>query len=205
MNHTHPLCSFHYSIYLLLQHKKDLHHVVDVGVKAKYFIDFWETIFDKVTGFEPAPEYFNKLKPYFGDSIYPYMIGLVDGESEFNLNLKDNSYSGTSFRKIKDYEITRRFSKDDWETITVEQRRLDTVLCNEENISLIKSDTECNDLDIINGGLEIIEKHRPLLQIEHVPYKHELSEFIEEFSYKQIVIDVFPNQYYLVPNEWDII
>lgn len=205
MNNNHFLRSFHYSIHLLIQQKKDLHHVVDVGVNKKVYVDFWETIFDKVTGFEPSPTNFNELKLHMGNNIYPYMIGLVDGESEFNLNLKDNSYSGSTLERINHGEEKGYFSKDDWTTIIVPSRRLDTVLCDEEKIDFIKSDTENNDFDVINGGLEIIEKHRPLLQLEHVPNKNELYDFMKEFSYKQIVPHFYVHQHYLVPNEWNMI
>lgn len=75
----------------------------------------------------------------------------------------------------------------------VDQIILDQYFESIDNISVIKVDVEGMELDVVNGAINTINKHRPLMYIEY--YKQyngasELKSLIESLGYKTFVLDI---------------
>jgi FkbM family methyltransferase len=83
----------------------------------------------------------------------------------------------------------------------VDQIVIDEYFKDIENISIIKVDVEGMELDVVNGAVATINKHRPLMYIEY--YKQyngatELKTLIESLGYKTFVLDI---NFICVPEE----
>lgn len=204
---------FHFSIHLIMQQRRQPEHVVDVGINRFLYLEFWDRLFNRVTGFEPAPSAFDKIseqiKKYNSNKIklYPYAAGKYNDDVEFWVNLKDNAYSGSSTRRVNYLRTDKHlFEESDWKKITVEMKPLDAVIPPDNPVTLIKSDSESNDLFVIEGAFNIIDRDRPLLQFEHIPGydKDRLLDIMSIIKYKQVTPYIDIDQYYFAPMEWNV-
>lgn len=83
----------------------------------------------------------------------------------------------------------------------VDQIIIDEYFKDIDHISIIKIDVEGMELDVVNGAINTINKHRPLMYIEY--YKQyngatELKTLIESLGYKTFVLDI---NFICVPEE----
>ena len=110
--------------------------------------------------YEPLPPFFTKLtKDFPGVDVRSAALSNVGGTSEFTYVKNLPAYSG--FRR-------RRYpTKPIIETITVQTERLDDRMPPEYIPALIKIDVEGAEQLVIEGAMETITRHRPIVLFEH--------------------------------------
>jgi FkbM family methyltransferase len=186
--------------------------VVDVGVGKLPYLKFWTEFYGRAIGFEPYRDHYEKMynsieyQGFEDVEIYPYAIGRTNKNVTFFCNVKEPFYSTTSQTRIDSLKSKHLYDQDDWESTVVEMKTLDDFFANRsEKIALIKSDSEANELDVLIGAQETIEKHRPLLQLEHLQHAistSEVADFLNHIKYKQVKPYFDINQFYFTPMEW---
>jgi hypothetical protein len=73
--------------------------------------------------------------------------------------------------------------------------RLDTKFSHLKKLDLIKIDVECHEHFVIEGGLNLIEKHKPVIMTEYHTIKtehtngnkHLIKELLPNYSWKEII------------------
>jgi FkbM family methyltransferase len=85
--------------------------------------------------------------------------------------------------------------------IPIHKCRLDTKFSHLNKIDLIKIDVECHEHFVIEGSLNLIEKHKPIIMTEYHTVKtehtngnqHLIKELLPNYSWKEIVGEYFLN------------
>ncbi len=112
-------------------------------------------------GFEPIPYLYHDLQLKYGDKvkIYPYALSNEEGHSTFNLVTSNPAYSGL---------IKRNYDREEKDTIiNVQVKRLDDIIPNDVKIDFIKIDTEGGEYGVLQGGVSLIERCKPIILFEH--------------------------------------
>lgn len=114
-------------------------------------------------GFEPLPNFFEKLESQFPENCQFFNMALSDkkGEITFHHVVSNPAYSG-----IK----KRSYAREDEEVrkITVKTDKLDDVLKPfSQTIDFIKIDVEGAELQVLKGATETLKQHKPIVVFEH--------------------------------------
>lgn len=144
----------------VLEFSNKRNHMVDVGGNVgRWSIDFAKH-FKKVSAFEPAPyhiECFEKnCEKYSNISLYPY--GLGSHRSKGNLEVAVENHLGST-RLIPDNQGT------------IEIKTLDEH--NFEDVDVLKIDVEGLEIEVLQGAVKTIEKHKPIIVIERCVFNSE--------------------------------
>ncbi len=110
--------------------------------------------------YEPLPRFFARLTTAFpGVDVRRAALSNVNGTSDFTYVKNLPAYSGFRRRKYP--------SKATIETITVQTERLDDRLPSDYVPALIKIDVEGAEQLVIEGAMETLKRHRPIVVFEH--------------------------------------
>jgi FkbM family methyltransferase len=110
--------------------------------------------------YEPLPPFATKLtKDFPSVDVRVLALSNVNGTSDFTFVKNLPAYSG--------FRIRRYPSKPTIETITVRTARLDDDLPRDYVPSLIKIDVEGAEQLVIEGAIETLKRHRPMVIFEH--------------------------------------
>ena len=138
---------------------------VDVGCHKGYILRMMRHYAPrgKFYAFEPLPELYGELvRSFQTQNVMLYNIALSNekGLSTFNYVVSNPAYSGF---------IKRRYDQPDEKeiTITVKTDRLDDILDDSQQVSLIKIDVEGAELQVLRGARNIIERDKPIIIFEH--------------------------------------
>ena len=156
---------------------------VDIGAHhgnhTLFFSMFCEA--DKVVAIEGTPFNFEYLEMNIEDNLCENVeaVGfLVGAEDKDKVNLYWNSENTGVATTIK---------REDFEhTAFNQQKTLDDILRNEKEISLMKFDIQGAEWSAIQGGNEIIEKHRPIIIIELMTWNEndmKIQQYFEDIGY----------------------
>lgn len=114
--------------------------------------------------FEPIPDmYETLLKKYAGNphcSIHSYALSDVKGTTTFNYVISNPSYSGLIKRKYD------RPNEQDT-TIEVQTELLDNILPADYQPDLINIDVEGGELLVLEGAINTLKTHKPVVIFEH--------------------------------------
>lgn len=112
--------------------------------------------------FEPLPEMAHSLRVNFpGVEVHEAALAAQAGEAEFVRVHDDPGYSGL---RERDYPAGFRT-----ERIPVRVERLDDVLDPARPVGFVKIDVEGGELGVLQGGLEMLRRDRPVVAFEHGP------------------------------------
>lgn len=113
-------------------------------------------------GFEPLPNFFEKLEAKFPANCHFYQLGLSNekGVSSFNYVLSNPGYSG-----LKKRRYDKQNEKDT--TLTVQIDLMDNILPSNIKIDFIKIDVEGAEFLVMSGARNIIKKNKPIIVFEH--------------------------------------
>ena len=139
------------------------HNCIDIGCHKGEILEMILDQSPKGThfAFEPLPDYYEKLKLNFSNSvtIYPFALSDHAGEAVFHYVKNAPAYSGIQKRKYKvqDPEI---------EKINVQLKNLDEVIPAEINVDFIKIDVEGAEFRVLSGGSRFFEEFQPAMMCE---------------------------------------
>jgi FkbM family methyltransferase len=125
------------------------------GTTSSPFIDS----FEKIYCFEPNPNSFKELSKFSELICHNYALGNTNEKKLLVMNTTTQNPEHGSLSDI------RTEGWDKTETYEVEIKRLDDFKF--EFVDFIKIDTEQYELEVIQGALKIIKKHKPTIFFEN--------------------------------------
>lgn len=162
--------------------------IIDVGANVGFYSLFFETLLnpnEKVYAFEAHPKNCEKFieNTHLNNSRFIQLFNVAvsnhNQECTLNENPLDNDNGGYSVKHHTDNLQS---------SIKVEGKRLDDIEeIKNDVIKLIKLDIEGYELEALQGAMQIIKQHRPILVIEISHTDHQgpkkISELLTQLSY----------------------
>ena len=110
---------------------------------------------------EPIESLYNELhnSNYSNVKVLNCAVSDFEGSSEFTIVENDLAYSGLKERLYKKKEVKLK-------KLSVQVRKLDTILSSSRSLALIKIDVEGGEYFVIKGGAKVINRTRPLILFE---------------------------------------
>lgn len=179
----HP---YNIGISIALLYTQSFDTYVNVGVSGSHFLIPLTKLYKKVIGFEPDPLYHTIIDEI---SDYPNI-------ECHNIALSNCSTPKTFYRVGNDGASS--FNSKDWWTqkykditpINITPTTLDIFLLerNVGTVDYLKIDAEDEDPLILEGSINTIEKHRPIIQIETV--NENTYSILHKLDYVEYIIDL---------------
>jgi len=138
---------------------KNFRTYIDIGASTGTtsipFIDAFKNVYC----FEPNPNSFKELLKFSELTCYNCALGNTNGKKLLVMNniTRNPEHGSLSDVRIKEWDKT--------ETYEVEIKKLDDYKF--EFVDFIKIDTEQYELEVVQGALKIIKKHRPTIFFEN--------------------------------------
>lgn len=153
--------------------------VVDVGANVGYHTVLFANLCKYVYAFEPAEETYDLLKTncQLHSNIYFYKYALSNKTGVTKL-FRNPTCSG-------DHSLIESSERTEYESIHL--RQLDFLI--NEKIDFVKIDVQGGECEVLEGGLEIIKKHKPILMVEFEGDITRLKKMIEDLGYDIFSID----------------
>jgi FkbM family methyltransferase len=128
----------------------------------------------RVFAFEPSPPFYNRLQkniqlnPAFSKIIQPFNVGLSDRPGSLNW-IEDPEQAGNGLL----------VSPEQGGGVPVTVSTLDTVLKGIQitALSFVKIDVEGMEYEVLKGGIETWQKHRPIIIFETLPSTQSTRDF----------------------------
>lgn len=189
------------------KHNGKYNTAIDVGVCWGGNANTYCKFFDKVIGFEPnwkkqiqnsIQEFKNKNKNFI---CFQYGLGRYDQENVEFWSCSEPGLSSCHLENIKTIEQKMwKWNNNITEPLIsvkgyITLKKLDTVVdlyFSDRSIDLIKIDAEGKTLDILYGGVNTIQKHKPNLQTERdvsIDVQSHINHFMDEHQYQQYSLD----------------
>jgi len=147
---------------------------IDVGAGSGDTTFSFSQEFKTVYGFEPNPDY--NLEDL--GNVRFFKIALSDKAGIAELRLVED------FKMLEHGSIAPRRNKG-WEGRIYEVPTSTLDSFNFEDVDLIKIDVEQGELEVINGALETIKKHKPVIIFENKRQENDIViTILEELGYK---------------------
>ncbi len=176
---------------------------LDVGANTGQTIDFINKLFNNVTiySFEPTPELFEDLQQKYINHSNIHLSKYALADEDGRLDFYQSGFSPTNsclepntilFKKLN-HRITETLEKST--RIKVQGRKLDTWYeqsLNNENIDIVKLDTQGSEYNIINGGLKTLRTKVNLLYFE----VHYLDLYKHSIPFYKIFELLYENGFY---------
>jgi len=184
--------------------------VIDIGAHIGISVNHWSTEFDSVYAFEPLKEHYDCLikntETLNNIKSYNYGLGNFEGTTKGAYRSLKNS---GSFQIIDSNYVQPRNENKIRNLVDIEIKKLDSFEF--ENIDLIKIDVEGWEFEVIQGAIETIKKHKPVLMIEVLvdhPNKtlktgydsNKLNDLLKDLNYKESA-HIIPDDKIFTPNE----
>lgn len=112
-------------------------------------------------GFEPIPVFYKQLKDRYGSrvQVYPFALSDSNGTSAFQYVKNAPAFSGIKKRLYKT-------NSPDIDEISVGVRTLDEIIPDTIAIDFIKIDVEGGEFDVLKGGVQLLQRCKPLVIFE---------------------------------------
>jgi FkbM family methyltransferase len=163
------------------------HRILDIGANIGQFHSLCKNVYPY--SFVFSIEASQECEFYLSKITENYYIGLLGKEKEkvkFYINKSDSISTGNSIYR----ELTPFFSDDN---LIIQEReciRLDDLFEEDSEFDLIKLDTQGSELDIIEGGKNLINKAKGiLLEVSITPYNEgaplhdEVIEYMDNIGF----------------------
>jgi FkbM family methyltransferase len=169
---------------------------VDVGANRGRYSILLSLGAKHVHAFDPNPECISNLRSLHlpNASIYPYALSSMEGVSKYFVPFRE----GEQFSPWGTLEHSALDTHQKVDTLEVAKSTLDA-LC-DRPIRFVKVDVEGHEMDVLEGGRQLIANQQPIFMVEAEDRHREdavqqLTDFFAEFSYKGFFIldkAVFP-------------
>ena len=138
---------------------KDFRTYIDIGASTGTTSSPFIDSFEKIYCFEPNPNSFKELSKFSELTCHNYALG---NTNEKKLLVMNTTTQNPEHGSLSD---TRTETWDKTETYEVEIKRLDDFKF--DFVDFIKIDTEQYELEVVQGALKIIKKHKPTIFFEN--------------------------------------
>jgi len=145
----------------------------------------------KIIGFEPNPLIYTKLKNHFKKNkrVYVHNLGLSNENNAFNLFVPFyrkwmfDGLSSFEYKSARNWLKSRLWRYND-EKLSIKEIKCETKKLDEFQLSpyFIKIDVEGHELAVIQGAIETIKTHTPIILIEAI--NEETKKILTEFGYQ---------------------
>jgi len=178
-----------------LDNQKDSGWFFDVGANIGLYT--WEVRKvcprRSILAFEPDPENIKLLEKTLSEANLQNLeickCGLSNKVSEVSF-LQDNLTSATGCIAGKDKPWIEQYLNGSTNEIRVKTETLDSVKRQDRNPSLIKIDVEGHEVEVLEGGKNILSEAKPLLIIESFPPKQStILSLLGELGYNSMDAD----------------
>ncbi|MBP2833015.1 FkbM family methyltransferase [Aquimarina sp. U1-2] len=155
------------------------HTCLDIGANIGNHSVQFSAYFKKVISFEPQIRNFKILKlntdPY--ESIHANNYGLSSKNEEAVINIPYNNSGGAS-------HVVESSKKNDYYSEQIQLRVYDDEF--EEKVAFVKIDVEGNELEVIKGMKNTIEKYKPVISFEYnYTEKDEVLDILRALGYER--------------------
>jgi FkbM family methyltransferase len=135
---------------------------LDIGANIGNHSVFFSPRFSKVFSFEPNQATFKLLEfnTSFSANVTPYPFGFSNTSGLVDFFEDRENYGGSS--------ISDATKQSDLPPTRVEVKELDSCGLPLEGLRFIKLDVEGHEASVLQGGTEIIKKHRPIIMFEQL-------------------------------------
>lgn len=152
--------------------KAKRHLAVDVGAHSGSFVKFLlgTGVFENVLAFEPNPDSYEICKKELNE-IYAKKCEVIEAaisnkEGFLEFNYDEDAATGSLLPYVKEYKTKGNIKKRVVTVLTIDEYLKDKKITDE--LTLIKIDTQGNDLSVIQGARTIIKKCKPIIQTEFI-------------------------------------
>lgn len=184
---------------------KNKNAVIDIGAHVGITTVHWLlNDFKFVHAFEIHPDHYNCLienTKEFVEKIKYYNIGLSN-EKKNCFGIYNTHKNSGSFQIVDDFKVNT-FTEN--QKFSVQVDKLDNYQFN--NISLIKIDVEGWEYEVIQGAVETIKKHRPIMFVEYsegeapkIHHKYDNKKFLELIASINYKIQKIERDFLFLPN-----
>jgi FkbM family methyltransferase len=162
---------------------KNPSNFIDIGSNVGIYSYYFSKIFNEVYAFEPLEDISFRIK-YIGSNVKLYSCALSNKIDKASLYIPIEN-------NIPKYPLASLERKDNSIIKTISINMLDNF--NFCNIDLIKIDVEGHELNVINGGINLIKNNSPLILIEieqrHISYPiNQMFQVLLDLNYKGFFI-----------------
>lgn len=187
----------------LKKNKLEFHNIIDIG---GHHGELYNSLkknkinFERYHIFEPFKDSFLLIEKLIDEKLIKYNIGLSDKEGSADLLLSNWETSNTLNKNIDMSSKRNKFKqflyKDDQYKLkeTIEINTLDNLFLNKEvNEILLKIDVEGHEVEVLEGGRELLKSNRvKFILIEVQDENNQIKDKLIGFGYKEIKIFKFP-------------
>lgn len=187
----------------LKKNKLEFHNVIDIG---GHHGELYNSLkknkinFERYHIFEPFKDSFLLIQKFTDEKLIKYNIGLSDKKGTADLLLSNWETSNTLNKNIDMSSKRNKFKqflyKDDQykSKETIEINTLDNLFLNKElNEILLKIDVEGHEVEVLEGGRELLKSNRvKFILIEVQDENNQIKDKLIGFGYKEIKIFKFP-------------
>ena len=167
------------------------------AIDAGSNIGFWSKQmcqkFKHVYAFEPHPDniecYKENLKDYKNYTLYDVAISNVTN-TQMNLYVSQDECGNASLNNlgVKEGTTDRKLSENQITSIKVNVKKIDDY--NFVDIGFIKVDCQNHEKEVIEGGIETIDKYGPVLCLElpvrtknEIDYRNYMIDYLKKYRY----------------------
>lgn len=140
--------------------------MLDIGANAGIYSAVLEDVAgDKLYLFEPLPNLYDTLRKNFSpDHVFNLALSDCGGRASIRVPIID----GYRYETRATLNTHREPGESGFDEVSVELARLDSVVnyLQLQTLGFIKMDVEGHELEVINGGLETLQRFKPLLLVE---------------------------------------
>ena len=143
--------------------------VIDIGAQTGNMSVAYSLFADKVISFEPNPATYEVLEKNaeLNPNIIPFNYAISDEEGSLEFHYSDNGLCNGGYAKRTEFGVGVTNHSIPVDVLAVNLSKvLEEINLIEQNISLIKIDTEGHDKDILRTIVKVIDKHKPVIITE---------------------------------------
>lgn len=202
---------YHYAIKKII---KPNYTVIDIGANLGYYSKNFARLAHKgkVIAIEPLPLFYSQLKKLLSNYKHVEIINCALGDSVGTVTMvlpTDNGMIRTGLPHI----ASENEEKKEAELVEVEIRKGSEILNKQEKIDYIKCDIEGYELFVFKEIFSVLEKYRPIIQIEVAEKnKDGIFEIFHNLNYSLLVLkqnnffkadsnEEYIGDYFFVPKE----
>lgn len=188
-----------YSNYLFYKFNIRPHTIIDVGLYDYTYAERYKDMCEVVYAYEPNKTLFNKIRKHhklqkwesYKNYIFLNDIAITNfvGITKFNEDL-ENAGCSSLLDNIPD---NHDFTSYDVNCSTIDKEFINY----NYKIDYLKIDTEWNDIFVLEGAKEVIDKHKPIIQVHH--YEKGMDKIFDNLNYVKVKTPDDFYKFYFLP------